>query len=61
MTVNNYIFPVLQDKFGTVAADYNIRFTPTTYFINSAGQIADIKIGPFASLKELDKSLDKLE
>lgn len=61
MTVNNYTFPVLQDKFGTVAADYNIRFTPTTYFINSAGQIADIKIGPFDNLNELEKSLDKLE
>lgn len=61
MTDNNYSFPVLLDKFGTVAVDYNIRFTPTTYFIDSTGEIADIKFGPFANLTELEKMLDKLD
>ncbi|MDV2989343.1 MAG: TlpA disulfide reductase family protein [Dehalogenimonas sp.] len=61
MVENAYTFPVLQDKFGTVTAEYDVRFTPTTYFINSYGKIADIKVGPFANINELENFLKRLD
>lgn len=57
---NGYTFPVLLDSNASVAIEYDVRFTPTTYFINSDGKITDIKLGPFLNQSELEFALKKL-
>lgn len=43
-----------------VASDYAIRYTPTTFFIDSEGIIRYVKVGAFASKEELQASTDEL-
>jgi len=43
-----------------VASDYAIRYTPTTFFIDSEGIIRYVKVGAFASKEELQASIDEL-
>lgn len=38
---NGFVFPVLLDQDGTTAKSYNIRPIPTTFFIDSKGEIVD--------------------
>ena len=45
MAENNMTFPVVLDEQGEVAALYRVRGFPTTFFIDSNGKIAAIKIG----------------
>lgn len=49
-----YTFPVLLDENAAVAYQYQVRYTPTTYFINKEGTIVDTMIGPldFSQLKD---------
>ena len=53
----NLSFPVLLDMAGKVAEQYNIRYIPTTYFIDGSGITRDIKIGAFSSLAEIEGKL----
>ena len=39
MADNGYTFSVLADTSGAVAASYGVRFTPTTFLIDSRGLI----------------------
>jgi peroxiredoxin len=57
---NNYGFPVLPDIDGAVAASYGVRYTPTTFLIDSTGRITDVKIGPYASPSELEQAINSL-
>ncbi|SET67889.1 AhpC/TSA family protein [Natronincola peptidivorans] len=42
----DYSFPVLMDKTAESGFEYKVRFTPTTYLINTEGKIIDIIVGP---------------
>lgn len=53
-------FPVLLDTRGSVAEKYNIRYVPTTYFIDSSGVISYIKIGAFRSVAEVEDIVSKI-
>jgi peroxiredoxin len=53
MNDNGYSFQVLFDNFGVVAGHYGIRFTPTSYLVDTNGRIADVRIGPFADMDDL--------
>ena len=53
-------FTVALDGSGQVTSSYGIRFTPTTFFIDSHGLVRYAKIGPFASERELEASIDIL-
>jgi len=43
-----------------VASDYAIRWTPTTFFIDSAGVIRYMKVGAFTDEKQVRDSTDRL-
>jgi len=60
--VNNYglTFPVLLDIERDVSLEYYVRGIPTTFFIDREGIIQDIRMGPFSSVMEIEKSLDKI-
>jgi len=55
---HNFITAIDLDK--QVAPAYGIRFTPTTYFIDSNGIIRYAKLGAFTDEKNLKDSIDKL-
>ncbi|MEL7562138.1 TlpA disulfide reductase family protein [Dehalogenimonas sp. 4OHTPN] len=61
MASNNYTFAVLRDANAAVAARYGIRFTPTTFFIDSRGRVAEIKTGAFTSAAELAQAIGKID
>jgi len=60
--VENYglTFPVLLDSTRDVSLEYYIRGIPTTFFIDREGIIQDIRIGPFSSVAEIERSLGKI-
>jgi len=53
-------FPVLLDTTWDVSFEYYILSIPTTYFIDREGIIQDLKIGPFSSVTEIERSLKKI-
>jgi thiol-disulfide isomerase/thioredoxin len=53
-------FIVALGKNTGVASSYAIRYTPTTFFIDSEGIIRYVKVGAFASKEELQASTDEL-
>ena len=50
-------FIVALDKDGKVSTQYEVMYTPTTFFIDSQGIIRDKKVGAFSSEMELLSSL----
>ena len=56
----NFSFPVLLDINQDVALEYNIRGIPATFFIDKNSIIQAIKVGPFSSKTEIEKSLSKI-
>ncbi|MHB1042468.1 MAG: peroxiredoxin family protein [Eubacteriales bacterium] len=44
---NNFTFPVLLDKDGSVSALYGINSIPTSFILNEKGEVVKIKMGPF--------------
>ena len=52
---HNFSFPVLLDSKRSLADKYNIRYIPTTYFIDGNGVIKDIKIGAFSGVAEIEE------
>ena len=53
-------FPVLLDITGDMSNEYRVRAIPTTFFINREGIIQDIRIGPFSSSLEIERSLREI-
>jgi len=53
-------FIVALDKNAQVASNYAIRYTPSTFFIDSQGVIRYIKFGAFTNEQELQTSIEKL-
>lgn len=60
MARNGYTFTVLLDPVTAAAAAYDVRFTPTTFFIDSRGAVAEVKVGPFTSKSELEQAIRRL-
>lgn len=60
MENNNYSIPVLMDTRNALSRQYNILFTPTTFFVDGDGIIQAMKIGPFASKQEIESYLDTI-
>ena len=50
-------FTVPMDTTGEVASVYGIRYTPTTLFIDTEGNIPYAKIGAFASQQQFEDSV----
>lgn len=53
-------FAIALDESGEVAAEYSIRYTPTTYLVDSEGVIRLAKIGAFQSEEDLRSAVDRL-
>jgi len=53
-------FIVALGKDTQAASDYAVRYTPTTFFIDSEGIIRYVKLGAFANKEELQASTDEL-
>lgn len=51
----NFVIPV--DPRGGVAALFNVRGLPTSFFIDSEGVIKSIKVGPFISTGEIEERM----
>jgi peroxiredoxin len=60
--VKNYglTFPVLLDVTRDVSLEYYVRGIPTTFFVDREGIIQDIRMGPFSSVAEIERSLGKI-
>ncbi len=54
----NYTFPVLLDSSAEAAQKYAIRYTPTTIFIDSNGQVKSSIVGAFSSKSALEKQVN---
>jgi peroxiredoxin len=54
---NGYTFQVLLDSQGEVARKYNIRYTPTSIFLDSKGLMKINMIGPFKNKESINKQL----
>jgi len=54
MKSHNFSFPVLLDSKRSLADKYNIRYIPTTYFIDGNGVIKNIKVGAFSGVAEIE-------
>jgi len=55
----NFNFPVLLDKDGSVSSSYNIIAVPTTFFVTSEG-IIEHKITGYASKSDLESAVKRL-
>jgi thiol-disulfide isomerase/thioredoxin len=51
---------VLSDRNGTTSEKYQVRFLPTTFFIDADGKIRDIIYGGIHGEKEMRESVQKL-
>ena len=60
--IKNYglTFPVLLDITKDVSLEYYVRAIPTTFLIDRDGIIREIRIGPFSSVTEIERSLGKI-
>lgn len=56
----NISYPNGPDLGTKISQMFRIRGVPETYFINKQGQLAYVKIGPFASLQEITTVIDGL-
>ncbi|MBM7663120.1 thiol-disulfide isomerase/thioredoxin [Bacillus mesophilus] len=60
ITENEYSFPVLLDRTGQVGESYKVLTLPTSYFINTKGEVQYKFIGPLTleKMKELANTLN---
>ena len=56
----NLSLPVLIDTKQDVAETYNIRYIPTTFFIDETGIIQAVKIGAFPNEESIEQELTKI-
>ena len=52
--------PVLLDTKRNLAARYNIRYIPTTFFIDKDGTIQAVRVGAFPNKEAIEGYLDKI-
>ena len=52
--------PVLLDSKQDVSGTYNIRYVPTTFFIDEDGVIQAVKVGAFPNQHSIETELDKI-
>jgi len=57
---HNLSLPVLLDTKRDVAARYNIRYVPTTFFIDRDGTIQAVKVGAFPNKEAIEGDLNKI-
>jgi thiol-disulfide isomerase/thioredoxin len=57
---HNYSFPVLLDSQYVVAGKYNVRYTPTSIFIDTEGKIKADIIGAFKNTASIEKEIETL-
>ena len=55
----NLSFPVLLDVNKTVSLKYNVRYIPTSFFVDEGGIIKAVKIGAFSSTAEIERELSQ--
>lgn len=60
MDDSGFTFPVLLDSDQDVALNYNIRSIPTTFFLDEAGVIRDMKIGAFINKSSVESKLSRI-
>jgi peroxiredoxin len=53
---NGDLWPAISDPGGTIAERYGVTAPPTTFFINPAGRVTAVLVGP-ATQKNLDSFL----
>lgn len=53
LATRRFSFPNIMDFNITVSNIYNVRYLPTTYLIDKAGNIVDVKIGAFQNAGEI--------
>jgi thiol-disulfide isomerase/thioredoxin len=58
MQENDLSFPVLLDTLGDVFSKYEIRYIPTTFFIDKDGIIKDKRIGSFENAAAIESCLE---
>ena len=54
---NQYTFPVLLDSQYKVAGQYNVRYIPTSFFIDKDGLLKINLVGPFKDKTSIEKQL----
>jgi thiol-disulfide isomerase/thioredoxin len=54
---NGYTFPVLLDSQYEVAGKYNIRYTPTSIFIDTKGLVRITKVGAFKDKASIEEQI----
>ena len=47
-------WPTLLDEDGSIAAQIPVNAAPLTLLLDSSGEVLDYRVGPFASLEEID-------
>jgi len=52
--------PVVLDTNGVIAQKYNIRYFPTTFFVDTNSMVNEMKIGAFFNKAEIEESLNKI-
>jgi len=60
MQSQGFTFPVLLDSDGAIAAQYGIKYIPTTFFIDTGGIVQEVREGAFQSTEEIEESLFQL-
>jgi peroxiredoxin len=58
---NQYTFPVLLDSRYEVAAKYNVKYIPNSFFIDKKGNIKISVIGPFKNKAAIEAELASFE
>lgn len=57
----NLTFPMLLDREGEVTENtYVVGRIPSTYLINSKGKVIEKKVGPFQSVEDVEKAMEKI-
>jgi len=57
---HNLSLPVLLDTTQAIAQKYNIRYIPTTFFIDKDGIIQVVKVGAFPNKEAIESDLNKI-
>jgi len=57
---HNLSLPVLLDTTQAIAQKYNIRWIPTTFFIDKDGIIQVVKVGAFPNKEAIESDLNRI-
>ena len=57
---HNLSLPVLLDTTQAIAQKYNIRYIPTTFFIDKDGIVQVVKVGAFPNKEAIESDLNKI-